>query len=163
VSRPPVKRQRERRAKPEKRQRLPLRDARATVHYLHPEPGMPHVVQLFLSPTQQHMHATVFQKDGEWSACPRTAGMVRHYTSKVTGRYVVRPGHIIARMFLNAVDLRRNGMEIISHECTHAGMAWARLRRANLRQMPGEEVLCYATGRMARQVNRIGQIHRIWG
>jgi len=158
-----MKRQRERRARPEKRQRLALRDARATIHYVHPDPDMPHVVQLFMSPTRQHMRATIYQKEGDWAACPRTAGMVRHYNSKVTGRHVVRPGLIIARMFLNAVDLRRNGMEIISHECGHAGMAWARLRSANLRHMEGEEVMCYAVGRMARQVNWIGQAHKIWG
>lgn len=162
MSRRPVKQERERRAKPQKRQRLPLRDARATIHYLKPDPAMPHVVQLFLCPTPQHMRATVFQKENDWAACPRTAGMVRHYHSLATGRYVVRPGLIIARMFLNAVDLRRNGMEIISHECTHAGMAWARLRRANLRRMVGEEVLCYAVGRMARQVNNIGQMTGVW-
>ena len=161
MSRRPVRRQRERRAKPEKQQRLPARP-RAKVHYLKPDPNMPHVVQLFLSPTRQHMRATVWMKEQDWAACPLTAGMVRHYMSKVDGRYVVRPGHIIARMFLNAVDLRRNGMEIISHECTHAGMAWARLRRENLRRMVGEEVLCYAVGRMARQVNNISQMCRIW-
>lgn len=162
MSRRPVKRPRERRDKPEKRQRLPMRAARAVVHYVKPDPDMPHVVQLFLSPTPQHMRTTVYHKEGDWAACPRTAGMVRHYTSKVTGRYVVRPGQIIARMFLNVADLRRNGMEIISHECTHAGMAWARLRRANLRRMVGEEVLCYAAGRMTRQVVNIGHMVGVW-
>lgn len=161
MSRRPVKRQRERRDKPEKRQRVPVRP-RATVHYVKPDPDMPHVVQLFLSPTRSHMRATVYQKEGDWAACQHTAGMVRHYFSKATGRYVVRPGQIIARMFLNAVDLRRNGAEIVSHECTHAGMAWSRLRRVNLRRMVGEEVLCYAVGRMTRQVNRIGHMAGIW-
>ena len=156
-----MKRERERRAKPEKRQRVPLRP-RARVHYLRPDPAMPHLVQLFLSPTRQHMRATVYMKDNDWAACPDTAGMVRHYFSRATGRYAVRPGLIIARMFLNAADLRHGGTEIISHECTHAGMAWARLRSANLRHMPGEEVLCYAVGRMTRQAVNLCHAAGVW-
>jgi hypothetical protein len=69
---------------------------------------------------------------------------------------------MIARMYLNAADLRQQPGEIISHECTHAGMAWARLRQANLRVMPGEEVLCHAVGRMTAQVNEIGHRIGIW-
>lgn len=162
MSRRPVKRQATRRAKPKKVEHLPVRAARASVHYLRPDPDMPHVVQIYLSPDRRHMRTAVWMKEADWAACPRTAGMVRHYTSKADRRHVVRPGHIIARMFLNTADLRRHGMEIISHECAHAGMAWARLRRANLGRMAGEEVMCYATGRMAEQVNRVAQAAGVW-
>ena len=88
--------------------------------------------------------------------------MVCRYYSKADGRQVVRPGLVIARMFLNARDLRRNGMEIISHESAHAGMAWAEFRKANLAVMSGEEVMAYAVGRIARQVNKICQTASVW-
>lgn len=60
-----------------------------------------------------------------------------------------------ARMFLNVKDLKARPSEIVAHECGHAAMAWARLQRANLRQMLGEEVMCYALGRLVAQVNRV--------
>lgn len=147
VKRPP----REKRGR-EKRQRIPTRASRAQVHYLRPDPDKPHRVQVFISPTRLHMRATVRFKEAEDVSCAGTAGMVQHYSSKVTGRYVVRPGLIIARMFLNAVDLRVKPTEITTHECGHAAMAWARLRRADLSKMPGEEVMCYALGHMNRQL-----------
>lgn len=158
----PVKRQRERRDKPQKREREPTRATRARIHYIKPDPDMPFRVQLFLSPNRRDMRTTMLFKDGIRETDRRTAGLVRHYFSKASGRYGVRPGQIIARMYLNAQDLRNNPAEIISHECTHAGMAWARLRGANLRDMPGEEVLAYAVGRMTRQVNRICYMAKVW-
>lgn len=152
-----MKRPRERRDKAEKRQRIPLRASRARVHYIKPDPDLPYRVKVYMSPTRVQMRTTIGYVEGSWKACPRTMGMVCSSSGRAGGRQVV------ARMFLNVVDLHRKGMEIISHECTHAGMAWVRLRRANLGHIPGEEVLCYAVGRMAQQVNRIGQMHRIWG
>ncbi len=89
-------------------------------------------------------------------------GLVQHWLSRVDGRYVVRPQLMVARMYLNMDDLRKQPGEIIAHECTHAGMAWARLQKANLDHMPGEEVLCYAVGKMVEQVNRIGHAIGIW-
>lgn len=156
MSRRPVKRKRERRDKPEKRQRIPARASRAQVHYVKPDPDLPYSVKVYMSPTRVQMRTTIRYIEGSWKACKRTMGMVCSTDGKAGGR------QIVARMFLNAADLRQNAMEIISHECTHAGMAWARLRRANLRHMPGEEVLCYAVGRMARQVNRIFHISGLW-
>ena len=82
-----------------------------------------------------------------------TQGMVRHWYGKVTGRFSIRPRGIIARMYLNERDLQNRPSEIVAHECTHAGMAWARLRSAKLNHMPGEEVLCHAVGQMVKQVN----------
>lgn len=142
-------------------ERLPIRACRASIHYIKPDPAMPHVVQVFLSPTRAHMRMTVKFKTSS-DCCARTMGMVRHYFSKATGRFVVRPGHVIAHMFLNFADLRAKPAEIVSHECTHAGMAWARLRKANLKQMEGEEVLCHAVGRMTNEVNRIGFMMGVW-
>lgn len=152
-----MKRQRERRAKPEKRERIPQRASQARVHYIKPDPDLPYRVKVHMSPTRLQMRTTIRYVEGSWKACGRTMGMVCSRNGKAGGR------QIVARMFLNITDLRSKGMEVITHECTHAGMAWVRFRRTNLRHMPGEEVLCYAVGRMAQQVNRIGQIHRIWG
>ena len=93
---------------------------------------------------------------------PDCMGLVRHWFSRVSGRYTIRPRGMVARMYLNVADLKNKPGEIISHECTHAGMAWARLRRANLREMDGEEVLCYAVGAMVRQVNTACYAHGVW-
>lgn len=139
------------RAVRQKRQRIPVRASRAQVHYLRPDPDKPHRVRVYISPTRQHMRTTIdFVGDG--GACAHTMGMVCSYTSQVDSRCVVRPGLVIANMFLNADDLRTHPTEIASHECAHAAMAWARLRRANLAVMDGEEVMCHALGRMTRQL-----------
>lgn len=162
MSRPPVKRQRERRDRPQKREREPTRAVRAQIHYLKPDPDRPHRVQVFLAANPAHMRTVMRFKDGIREQDRRVAGLVRHYFSRVTGRLVVRPGLIIAHMYLNTTDLRRNGAEIMSHECTHAGMAWVRLRRANLKRMEGEEVLAYAVGCMTRQLNHIGYVAGVY-
>lgn len=146
----------------EKVRRMPSRMPRMRIQYVKPDPNKPHRVQVLISPTPAHMHETIVRLEGGPPVEPRVAGMVRHYTSKITGRFVVRPGHMIARMFLNVRDLRHNGAEIMSHECGHAAMAWARLRNANLKRMVGEEVMCYALGRMMQQVNHISYVMRIF-
>lgn len=145
-----------------KRSKLPARCAIGRRWLVKPDRSKPFCVELFISPTRKHMHRVMLAKCGIEERDPRCAGLVRHYFSTVTGRYVVRPGQIIARMFLNAADLRATPGEIIAHECTHAGMAWARLRKAKLSGMDGEEVLCYAVGVMVAQVNHIGYSMGIW-
>jgi hypothetical protein len=144
-----------------KRDRVPTRSCRARIHYVKPDSKLPFVVQVFISPTQAHMRAAVrFRTQSE--ACSRTAGMVRHYFSKADGRFVVRPGQVIAHMFLNAADLRLRAAEIVAHECTHAALAWGRLRKAKLKDMDGEEVVCYSVGVMTAEVNRIGHMMGVW-
>jgi hypothetical protein len=93
---------------------------------------------------------------------PACMGLVQRYSSRVTGRPVVRPGLVFARMYLNAKDLRERPSEIIAHECAHAGMAWAELRKADLSKMPGEEVMCYAVGVLTAQVNSIAHRTGVW-
>lgn len=139
-----------------------VRRSRARIAYIKPDPKMPYVVQVFISPSPRHMYATV-QFMGSKQVDNDFSGMVRSYTSTITGRPVTRPRFIVARMFLNAKSLRQDPGEIISHECAHAGMAWARLRKANLAEMQGEEVMCYATGRMFNQVNTFAHLLRVWG
>lgn len=92
----------------------------------------------------------------------RTMGLVKHYTDSITGAFVYRPRGMVARMYLNTKDLRERPSEIVAHECGHAAMAWARLRGANLRRMPGEEVMCYALGRLVSHVNRCCYAAGVW-
>ncbi|HEX8610141.1 MAG TPA: hypothetical protein VF800_02540 [Telluria sp.] len=144
-----------------KREYAPTRSAIARHFTAYPVIGLPFKVRVYISPTRRHM-----QKAAEFiTGFPDPEdfhGMVRHYMSKVTGRYVVRPRHVVADMFLNASDLRHNANEIIAHECGHAGMAWARLCKANLSTMDGEEVLCYAIGVLHKQIIGFGYGMGIW-
>jgi len=123
-----------------------------------PDPALPFVVEVRIASSRKRMHDEVGRCDG--AAAIRDIesdcmGMVRSYYSRIGGRPVIRPGGLVARMFLNRQDLRRKPGEIVGHECGHAAMAWARLQRANLNHMPGEEVMCYALGRLVAQVNRV--------
>jgi hypothetical protein len=123
-----------------------------------PDRSRPFVVEVRIARTRKRMHEEVGRCDGAAAIRGIEAdcmGMVRSYCSRVTGRDVIRPGGLVARMFLNARDLRSKPGEIVSHECGHAAMAWARLQHADLSRMSGEEVMCYALGRLVAQVNRI--------
>jgi hypothetical protein len=64
-------------------------------------------------------------------------------------------------LYLNAQDIRHRPSEIVAHECTHAAMAWVRVRGADL-SPSGEELLCYAAGHLARQVNRCCLAAGVW-
>lgn len=121
---------------------------------VHPCPGLPFHVEVRIARNRRHMREEVRRVDGDGGDLGGDCmGMVRSYTESITGRDIVRPRGMVARMYLNAKDLQRKPGEIVSHECTHAGMAWARVRRADLSRMSGEEVLCYAVGRLVAQVN----------
>ncbi len=128
-----------------------------------PDYDKPHIVEVRVARTRRHMHAEIARLDGRKTRTePECMGLVRRWSSRVDARSVVRPGRVVARMYLNAADLRARPGEIIAHECTHAGMAWAKLRKANLKKMVGEEVLCYAVGVMTAQINSIGHRLGIW-
>lgn len=162
-----------RRPKPQKRVRMKverkvhrnrLRPCRVVDAY--PDPNSPFKVEIRLCPNRWAMRNEINFHEGEKFA--KTVerdcmGLVRSWWSprlRLAG--VARPGQIVARIFLNAKDLRRQPGEIVSHECGHAAMAWARFRRANLFVMPGEEVMCYALGRLVARVNTACYAHRIW-
>jgi hypothetical protein len=128
-----------------------------------PDESLPFHVEVRISRTRRRMLDEMRRCDGvDASIGPDTQGLVRHWMSKINGRFTVRPRGMVARMYLNVADLRVRPSEIVSHECTHAGMAWARIRGANLKHMPGEEVLCYAVGAMVKQVNRACYAHGVW-
>lgn len=141
--------------------RLASRASRARIAYIKPDPSKPHVVKVFISPTRLHMRATVRFIEGEDHGY-RCMGQVWSWLKGPRERPFLKGGRVLARMYLNADDMRAKPADIVSHECTHAGMAWVRNRKANLSKMVGEEVLCYAVGRMTEQVNRIGYTMGVW-
>jgi hypothetical protein len=119
-----------------------------------PDPASPLKVEVRIARTRAHMRGEMRRLDHS-TDCDDAAGLCRTWSSKITGKPAIRPRQVVARIFLNAQDLRTRPGEIVSHECAHAAMGWARLRRANLSKMEGEEVMCYALGRLVAQVNRI--------
>ena len=135
----------------------------AHVFRVYPEPGRPFVVEVRIARDGRRMREEMKRLDGQHADLdPRVEGLVRTWTSKITGRPVVRPGGVIARMYLNVKALQRRPSELVSHECVHAAMGWARLQRADLSRMAGEEVMAYAAGRLVAQVNRVCFSMQVW-
>lgn len=136
------------------------------VHRVYPDPSRPFVVEVRIARDGRRMRGLMNFHDGEKLAasCERNCmGLVRTWHHPMTRRAgVVRARNIVARMYLNVRDLQARPSEIVAHECAHAGMGWARLQRANLDVMPGEEVLAYAVGHLVRQVNRVCFAERVW-
>lgn len=127
-----------------------------------PDPDMPHTVEVRIARTISAMRGEFRRLDGN-KDCDDSAGLCRSWQNKITGKPAVRPGMMVARIYLNAQSLSQRPSEIASHECAHAAMAWARHRGANLRHMAGEEVMCYALGRLVAQVNRVCYAARAFG
>jgi hypothetical protein len=162
-----------RRPRPQKRQRVKreptvhrdrLRPCR--VFRIDPEPGRPFVVEVRVAKHRRAMRDEINFHEGPEAAADTDRdcmGYVRSWWCPRTRRAArIRPRGTVARMFLNVRDLRKRPSEIVAHECTHAAMAWARLQRARLGVMSGEEVLCYAVGRLVKQLNRALYAHRVW-
>lgn len=158
-----------RRPKPTKRVRQRVerhihrdRTAPGRVFRVHPDPSLPFIVEVRVTRTRRRMREATDFHEGRRHGEVDCMGLVKHYYSRVTGRPVIRPRGMVARMYLNVRDLRARPSEIVSHECGHAAMAWARIRRANLRVMPGEEVMCYALGHLVRQCNHHLYAMKVW-
>jgi hypothetical protein len=134
--------------------RTPGRLYRVKCHH-----AIPGVIEVRIARTRRQMFEDIigWHAPGE-PVEPSTQGQVTSYYHKRGRRFIagkMRPNYVVGRMFLNAQDLREKPSEIVSHECAHAAMAWVRLHRVDLSHMPGEEELCYAVGRLTRQVNRV--------
>lgn len=121
---------------------------------VYPDPASPLVVEVRIARNLRQMYGEVKRLDGR-SEGNDYMGLCRSWHYKITKKPAIRPRGVVARIYLNAQSLAQKPSEITSHECAHAAMAWARLRRANLNVMPGEEVMCHALGRLVAQVNRV--------
>lgn len=120
-----------------------------------------YLVEVYIAKDRRHMRSLANLKhDPLEHEC---MGLVRHYCHRTTSwRRAALANGVIARMYLNRRDLRARPSEIVAHECTHAGIAWARFRRETLYGMRSEEVLCYATGRLVSQINRVCHAEGVW-
>lgn len=130
------------------------RIAPARVYRISPDEAKPRfIVEVHVSRTRRQMRDTT-RRFGCLHRDVATQGLVRSLWSSVTRkrRHVYVNGHIVARMFLNLTDLQQAPADILAHECTHAGMTWAHLQRADLSRMPGEEVLAYAVGTLTQKL-----------
>jgi len=162
-----------RRAKPQQRQRMKReprlhrdRTQPARVFRVKPDPALPFVVEVRVARNRRAMRWAINFHEGQRAADGielECMGFVRSWWGRRTRRQgIVRARQIVARMFLNVPDLRKRPSEIVAHESTHAAMAWARFRGANLDVMPGEEVACYAAGQLVRQINHHLYAMRVW-
>ena len=129
----------------------------ARVWRLKPDPALPYVVELRVSRNNRCMQQEQI-RFGDNKPDPRAAGSCYFWFSTTTRdeRPKLRAGLIVARILLNVHQLRDQPSELPAHECTHAGIAWARYRRADVFETGGgEEVLAYAVGRLVVQANRV--------
>lgn len=161
------------RPKPKKRKRIKIerivhrnRLSAGRTYRVTPDYRRPFVVELRLARDGRRMRGLMNFHDGQKQAegVERTCmGLVRtwwHPRLRLSG--ICRPRGVVARMYLNVRDLRERPSEIVSHECVHAAMAWARFQRANLNLMVGEEVMAHAAGRLVAQINRICFAEKVW-
>lgn len=161
------------RPKPQKRKRMKIertvhrnRLSAGRVYRVWPDYRRPFVVELRLARDGRRMRGLMNFHDGQKHADSverNCMGLVRSFWDPKTRRPgIVRPRQVVARMYLNVRDLRERPSEIVSHECVHAAMAWARFQRANLNLMVGEEVMAHAAGRLVTQINRICFAEKVW-
>ena len=130
-----------------------------------PDPKLPYEVCVHVSRTRRHMHNTILR----WGRAedPRTQGCVYSQPTRTRqweGRLRLQrggwSGPVVATMFLNVKDLRRAAGLIISHESTHAAMAWARYKGVDVQRLPiarNEEFLADAVGELTQQLT-----NRLW-
>jgi hypothetical protein len=131
-----------------------------------PDHREPYIVEVRLAQDGRRMRDLMNYHDGPELSNEierNCMGLVRSWHSPRLRRAgITRARHLVARMYLNVRDLRDRPSEIVAHECTHAGMAYARLRCANLGYMAGEEVLAHAVGRLVREVNKCCYAAGVW-
>jgi hypothetical protein len=123
-----------------------------------PDPSRCEVVEVRILPTARAMQAA-FQiyehRDCLAATDHLVQGRCQSWHCNFSGRALLRPGLVVARIYYSVADLRKKPSEISSHEVGHAAMAYARWLGIDLSRMKGEEVMVHALGRMVAQVNRI--------
>lgn len=149
----------------------PERCQPARVFRVHPDMDRRQfVVEVRIARNMRRMREAMVQAGFPSYATNDTEGHVISRTHNPRGR--LYNGRIVARMFLNQKGLRQRPSEIVAHECAHAAMAWARLRKADLSKMghgtwkkrksDGEELLCYSVGELVEQVSRVCFSAGVW-
>jgi len=123
------------------------------------------LIELRLSRTQREMCDEALRLDevrldknvkgvGTQGACQSwTARRSRRTVGKTEPN---RGNRVVARVYLNMEYLDTN---VFTHEAGHAAMAYARLKKANLKVMEGEEVMCYSLGHICAEMGSL--LHRI--
>lgn len=129
------------------------------IYRLKPDPSFKLVnveVRLFRSQIEMNMGRYAYEGRTANFSDHRTLGFCCDYYRK-TGQRQPRLiwRHVVARVYMNVKDIRREPVDLPIHELGHAALAYARYRRADLKTIEGEEVACYALGRMAAQLNEI--------
>lgn len=156
--------------KPQKRVKVAGRNSTSRRLFAPIEPGKPHLVELRYARTKALRRAEMRRLD-HCTDLDRSDASCISWSIKTTGRPTIsKPRRVVARIYVDKQTLMRGGApEILSHERTHAGVAWARFRGAKIdersrRQQRGkpiggrqasddEELLCYAVGRLVQRLN----------
>lgn len=167
-----------RRPRPAKRERV--RRRHVVTRRAHFQPGQlwrawpdraqyPHaVVEVRLCTTRRRMAESILQQGctPPPGAAHVTRGCVQAYRRRAGRASAPAPillyGRVVARMWLCVYDVRTIPTELVSHECAHAAMAWARWRGVDLSTMPGEEVMAHALGRLVNQVSHICRVAGVY-
>lgn len=162
------------RPKPQKREfekvRRHVADARGISSRrfeLRPSYSKHYIVELRVSLNRRWMLNEIRRLTGPKAKLYETELMGLCWTWSKRRKHNARPrlwcGKIVAMVFVNRDDLRDDYANVLSHELTHAAMGVARFERANLGNIVGEEVLCYAQGYLMRQaVSRLWSMD-LWG
>lgn len=137
----------------------PIEKPTVRVYRLKPDPSFPLVnveVRLFRTRIEMNMgrynyegQTAQFDDHGTLGFCREFRGKIKSQGPKLWWR------HTVARVYLNAKDIRREPVDLPIHELGHAALAYARYRRADLETIDGEETVCYALGRMAQRLANI--------
>jgi hypothetical protein len=122
-------------------------------------------VEVRLTRTRVEMYAVLWRDNQSQMSFTDhyTVGCCKDYRKSVGKRPSMGWRHIVARVYLNKEDLRHHGTDTVVHETGHAAMAWARYQRADLSTNAGEEVMAYALGFMAQEINNNLHARRAFG
>jgi hypothetical protein len=130
-----------------------------------PDFGRAEVVEVRVFRNVRAMHAAWLHYENRTETTtehPLVEGRCQSWYSKTTGRTMLRPGLVVARVYLNAKSLRVRCVEIMAHEAMHAAMAYARRLKIDLDLMEGEEVMVHAAGRLVFQTNNVLYAAGVW-
>lgn len=145
----------ERRHIPQKWKRLPPKPIMRTFR-IKPDFGRAEVVEVRVFRDVRAMHSAwmIYEHRTKLETDhPLVEGRCQSWHNKIGGAGLLRPGLVVARIYLNAKSCRERCVEIMAHEAMHAAMAYARWLKIDLSTMEGEEIMVHAAGRLVFQTN----------